>query len=89
MHMFDCNPRMQSTHQQRQLGVAIGLTTQKQQGADAIARQSIQSVSAAKFWHHVLQDINAVEEGKKNLAARGTPLPEDYCKVVQMRAART
>ena len=34
------------------------------------------------------QDINAVEEAKKNLAARGTPLPEDYCKVVLMRSAR-
>ncbi|DBA94579.1 TPA: hypothetical protein ACH3X1_002162 [Trebouxia sp. C0004] len=34
------------------------------------------------------QDINAVEEAKKNLAARGTPLPEDYCKIVLMRSAR-
>ena len=37
---------------------------------------------------HMVQDINAVEEAKKNLAARGTPLPDDYCKVVQMRNAR-
>ena len=36
----------------------------------------------------VSQDINAVEEAKKNLAAPGTPLPEDYCKVVLMRSAR-
>ncbi|DBA85041.1 TPA: hypothetical protein ACH3X2_005774 [Trebouxia sp. C0005] len=34
------------------------------------------------------QDINAVEEAKKNLAAPGTPLPEDYCKVVLMRSAQ-
>ena len=37
---------------------------------------------------HMVQDINAVEEAKKNLAARGTPLPDDYCKIVQMRNAR-
>lgn len=35
-----------------------------------------------------MQDINAVDEAKKNLAARGTPMPDDWCKVVQMRAAR-
>lgn len=34
------------------------------------------------------QDINAVDEAKKNLAARGNPMPDDWCKVVQMRAAR-
>ncbi|KAL3161007.1 hypothetical protein ABBQ38_009393 [Trebouxia sp. C0009 RCD-2024] len=34
------------------------------------------------------QDINAVEEAKKNLAARGNPMPEGYCQVVLMRPAR-
>ena len=36
----------------------------------------------------VPQDINAVEEAKKNLAARGSPMPEGYCQVVLMRPAR-
>lgn len=35
-----------------------------------------------------VQDINAVDEAKKNLAARGNPMPDDWCKVVQLRPAR-
>jgi hypothetical protein len=57
-------------------------------GCIALVSQPFEQCKNKPLTRPLSQDINAVEEAKKNLAARGTPLPEDYCKVVLMRSAR-
>lgn len=72
----------QSLHKHGHVGVLrLRAVAHQKQFRLAVPRFDLSYVSAP-------QDINAVEEAKKNLAARGDPMPEGYCQVVLMRPAR-